>query len=108
MKLSDIPNQAKAWIGAFVALVAVAGMLWSWMGLHTDAEAARHVDDFVDYKSLQYKADKFDRVDRVQREIDRIDYELLTTELSQKQKDYLKTKRGDLVKKIECIQKDEC
>jgi hypothetical protein len=109
MKFTDIPNKVKAWCGAFIAVVAVAGTIFVWIGyLHTDAEAMVHVEDFENYQEQQLKSDKFDRIDRIQREIDRIDYQLLEVELPQHKRDYLTHKREDLVEKTKCIRADTC
>jgi hypothetical protein len=106
---SDISTLVKAITTTFVAVVAALAILWGWGGmLQTDAEAQEHVDDFVDYQKQQFKASKYDRVDRVQREIDRIDFQLLTDDLPAKKIKYLDKKRADSEKKIICIQRDEC
>lgn len=109
MKPTDMPNTVKTWGSAFLVLVAVVTTLLVWASyLHTDAEAFVHIQDFESYQEQQFKADKFDRVDRVQREIDRIDFQLLEETLSETKRDYLKNKRNDLVNKITCIQNDSC
>jgi hypothetical protein len=109
VKFSNIPNSIKAWATAFVALAAVFALAWGWIGyLHTDAEAQEHVEDFQDYQMQQFKSDKYDRADRIQREIDRIDFQLLSDDLLPRERNYLENKRADLVNKIVCIQRDEC
>jgi hypothetical protein len=75
---------------------------------HTDAEAAEHVEKFESYQAQQLKSDKLKRVDEVQRDIDRYDYQLLEVDLPQHKREYLSHKRNDLVAKIRCIQEDNC
>jgi hypothetical protein len=109
VKYADIPNKVKAWGAAFLTAVAVGTTVFVWVSyLHTDAEAAVHVADFQDYQAQQLKSDKYDRVDRIQREIDRIDYQLLDVDLPQHKREYLTHKRTDLVEKIACIREDNC
>jgi hypothetical protein len=106
---SELSTLVKAVATTFIALVAALAIIWGWGGLlQTDAEAQEHKDDFVDYQQQQFKASKYDRVDRVQREMDRIDFQLLTDDLPQKKVKYLEKKRADSVDKIKCIQRDEC
>ena len=113
---ADITGKVKAWTGAFLSVVAVGVVLWNWGGLlHTDAEAQVHVDDFVDYQTRQlaadersYKSDIRDRADRVQREIDRLDYQLLDENLARNKRTYLTNKRTDMVNNIACIRDETC
>ena len=109
MKTSNIPNAVKTWGSAFLVLVAVVTTLLVWASyLHTDAEAFVHIQDFESYQEQQLKSDKFDRVDRVEREIVRLDYQLLDTELAKEKRDYLTRTRADLVEKIKCIRDGTC
>ena len=109
MNFSDVPGSLRVWVTTFITVVAGFTIVYNWVGLlHTDVEAAVHVDDFVGYQEQQLQSDKQDRVDRVKREIDRIDYDLLSEDLSARQREYLENKRRDLAKQIECIRRDEC
>ena len=109
MTFKDFLTDIKAVTSTVAGLAVVVGILWAmYSHFYTDAEAAEHIKEFEGYQQQQYAADKFDRVDRVQREIDRIDYQLLDIDLPQHKREYLMNKRADLVKKIECIRRDEC
>jgi hypothetical protein len=109
MKLPPFLADLKMLAGTIVGIGMACVMLYAVYGhFHTDAEAAQHNEKFESYQEQQYAADKFDRVDRVEREIDRIDYDLLSDELTLKQIDYLKFKREDLKDKIKCIQEENC
>ena len=95
--------------GTIIGIGAASVMLYGVYGhFHTDAEAAQHNEKFESYQEQQLKSDKHDRVDRVQREIDRIDFQLLEVNLPQHKRDYLTHKRKDLTDKIACIQEDNC
>jgi hypothetical protein len=109
VKFSELSTLVKTIAGTFITVVAALAIVWGWGGLlQTDAEAQEHKDDFNSYQMQQFKSDKYDRADRIQREIDRIDYQLLSADLSSEQRQYLNNKRADLVDKIKCIQRDEC
>jgi hypothetical protein len=109
VKYADIPNKVKAWGAAFLTAVAVGTTIFVWVSyLHTDAEAAIHVADFESYQAQQLESDKRKRVDTVQSQIDRYDYQLLDVDLPQVKRDYLTHKRADLVEKIGCIREDNC
>ena len=109
MKFSDVPGTLTTWISTFLTVVAGAGVIWAWTSLlHTDAEAAIHVAVFESSQEAQYDSRKNDRIDRQQREIDRIDYQLLDTELISTKREYLRRKRAELVAKIACIRADTC
>ena len=109
IKWTDIPDRVKNWGGAFLTLVAVSGVLFAWGSLlQTDAEAQEHVNDFHSYQQQQLTSDKNDRVDRVQEQIRRIDFQLLSNELTDVEREYLKNQRQDLKDKEKCIQDNTC
>ena len=109
MKFSDIPGSLTLWGTSFMTTIAVVSAVWVWVSyLHTDAEAQVHIQEYEGYKVQQYAADKFDRIDRVEREIARIDFQLLSEDLSPKEREFLKNKRLDLMAKIQCIREDKC
>ena len=109
IKWTDIPDRVKNWGGAFLTLVAVSGVLFAWGSLlQTDAEAQEHVNDFHSYQQQQINSDKNDRVDRVQEQIRRIDFQLLSKELTDVEREYLKNQRQDLKDKEKCIQDNTC
>ena len=109
IKWTDIPDRVKNWGGAFLTLVAVSGVLFAWGSLlQTDAEAQEHVNDFYSYQQQQINSDKNDRVDRVQEQIRRIDFQLLSKGLTDVEREYLKNQRQDLKDKEKCIQDNTC
>jgi hypothetical protein len=95
--------------GTIVGIAAALAILYGVYGhFHTDAEAAEHVEKFESYQVQQLQSDKLKRVDEVQRQIDRYDYQLLEVDLPQHKREYLSHKRNDLTDKIACIQEDNC
>ena len=106
---ADIPDKVKNWSGAFLAVVAVASMLFAWGSLlQTDAEASEHVAEFHSYQEQQLQSNKNERVDRVESQINDIDFRLLSRDLSDKEVEYLKNQRQDLKDKQKCVQDDTC
>ena len=98
-------------------LVAVIGGLIAlavyWDGWTvTEAEAGQAHQQiqqkFESYQKQQYRADKADRLDRFQREMDRIDYQLISEDLTPHQREYLTNKRRDIEHKIQCVENDTC
>jgi hypothetical protein len=103
------PTTITGWTSMITGIAAVLVILFAaYSHFQTDAEAAQHNDKFESYQEQQFVSDKFDRVDRVEREIARIDYQLISDDLTLKQIDYLKFKRADLKDKIKCIQEENC
>jgi len=106
---ANIPDRVKNWGGAFLTLVAVSGVLFAWGSLlQTDAEAQEHINDFHSYQQQQLKSDKNERVDRIELQTNDIDFRLLSDNLSEKEREYLKNQRQDLKDKQKCIQDDTC
>ena len=109
LNFKELITDIKILSSTLAAIAMITGFGYAVYGhFHTDAEAAVHVLAFEDYQKAQYQADKFDRLDRVQREIDRIDFQLISEDLTSRQREYLESKRRDLEKKMECIRRDEC
>lgn len=104
-------TDVKAVLG-MIAAVGTAGavLIAVYSHFHTDAEAAQHVKDFENYQKQQYLADKQDRIDRHKREVNRIEYQLLSEDLSPKQIEYLNSKKTEMRDLIKCIREDreEC
>jgi hypothetical protein len=95
--------------GTIVGIAAALAILYGVYGhFHTDAEAAQHNEKFESYQVQQLQSDKLKRVDSVQSQIDRYDYQLLEVDLPQHKREYLTHKRNDLVAKVRCIQEDNC
>ena len=87
--------------GWLIGLAAIP-LIW-WLHRLGDAEAATPVSAaFLFYGTEQ------DRIDRHQREIDRIEYQLISEELTDKQRDYLLSKKQELRDLIKCIREDKC
>jgi hypothetical protein len=94
---------------AVTGTVAVIVILFGiYSHFHTDLEAAEHVAEFTDYKVKQFEAFKLDRIDRHQREVDRIEFRLLSDELSEKERAYLVRKIQQLQDQIKCIREEKC
>ena len=113
IQLADIPTKAKAWAGVVTSLAAVVAICVASYGhFMTDAEAADQHQQIVQkqesYQAQQYRADKADRLDRFQREMDRIDFNLISDELTERQREYLTNKRRDIERKMSCVEKDDC
>lgn len=106
---SEISTTIKVVTGTFVSVAAAGALIYGWVGyLHTDAEASEHVKEFYQYQEQQYKSDKYERIDRVDEKIAEIDFQLLSDDLTERERQYLINKRTDLVAKISCIRSDEC
>jgi hypothetical protein len=109
VKLPPFLADLKTIAGTIVGLAAATAVLFAvYSHFHTDAEAAEHVEKFESYQAQQLKSDKLKRVDSVQSQIDRYDYQLLEVDLPQHKREYLTHKRNDLVAKVKCIQEDNC
>jgi len=113
IQLADIPTKAKAWAGVVTSVAAVVAICVASYGhFMTDAEAADQHQQIVQeqesYRAQQYRADKADRLDRFQREIDRIDFQLISDDLPDRQREYLTNKRHDIERKMACVEKDDC
>jgi hypothetical protein len=98
---------------SLAAVVAIAGFVAAgYSHFMTDVEAQEQhqeiTDDFQDYQKQQYVADKQDRLDRVQREVDRLEYDLLDAELTVEQREYKKRLINRQEAKTVCIQEDKC
>ncbi len=111
--LSKIQKILTGIAAAISAVVVIAGfMVAGYSHFMTDAEAAEQhetiIEDFESYQAQQLKSDKLKRVDQIQGQVDRIDYQLLEVELPQHKREYLTHKRGDLGAKVVCIQGDTC
>lgn len=104
-----IGEALKTWPGIITGVAGALVVLYGgYSHFHTDAEASQHIKEFRDYQELQYQADKNDRVDRHQREINRIEYQLLSDDLSAKEREYLASKKEELRDLIKCIREDTC
>jgi len=89
-----------------VAIVAAADVVIDKAGtMQTDEEAQTWRDGHVLTEAEKFKAD---RIDRVERESDRIEYDLLDEELKIKEIDFLKRQLIRNDKKVECIRNDKC
>ena len=113
IQLADIPTKSKAWAGVVTSLAAVVAICVASYGhFMTDAEAADQHQQIVQeqesYRAQIYRADKQDRIDRHTREINRIEYQLISEDLTERQRDYLIGKRTELYSLIDCIRKDLC
>ena len=109
MTLKEFLTDINKMTGTVVGLAAMFGILWAmYSHFYTDAEAAEHIEEFESYQQQQIQTDKFIRIDAAQERIDEIDFALLEDNLSDVKRNYLNKKREDLVKKIECIRRDEC
>ena len=86
-------------IGAIQLVVAVAGEV------QTDGEAQIWREDHVLTEAEKFKAD---RIDRVERENDRIEYDLLDEGLRIKEIDFLNRQLKKNDAKIKCIQEGTC
>jgi len=112
-KLSRVQKVLTGIAASVVAVVTLAGFIVAaYSHFMTDAEAAEQHSEITDsvesYQAQQYRADKQDRVDRINREINRLEYDLLDTEMTTQQREYKKRLIGRQEKKIECIQADQC
>ena len=110
----DKLNQVKGALTAVVAIIAATIALWAywdrWFVSEAEAgeEHAKIQNQFESYQQQQYRAHKSDRLDRFKREINRIDYQLLSQQISAQQREYLQNQRKDVMRKIDCVEKDEC
>lgn len=73
--------------------------------LHTDTEASVWRSDHILTEAEKFKVD---RVDRVTRESDRLEYDLLEHGLTTEQKEFKQRQILKNDKKIDCIQADTC
>ena len=113
IKISELSTTVKTIAGGVTGAVAILGVVYTgYAHFTTDAEASEAhgqiTEELHDYQEQQFKADKADRLDRFQREIDRIDYELISESLTAQQREYLKRKRHDIERKMECVEGGKC
>ena len=113
MKWQEIPKVAQ-WIvvviGAVVALSTTCWAAYSHFQTDIEANASHAAIRSVVAQNQQHQLDVFkqDRVDRHQREIDRIEYQLISEDLTPEQREYLTSKREELRELIKCIRLDNC
>ena len=89
-----------------VAIIAAADVVIDKAGsVQTDEEAYVWRSGHVLTEAEKFKAD---RIDRVERESDRIEYDLLDETLKIKEVDFLKRQLNKNDLKIKCIQDDKC
>ena len=89
-----------------VAIVAAADVaIEKASSVQTDEEAQIWRSDHILTEAEKFKAD---RVDRVQRESDRVEYDLLDSTLLPEQKAFMERQLIKNDKKIECIRDDKC
>ena len=92
--------------GGLVAVIAAADVIVEKAGtVQMDIEAEVWRKGHILTEAQKFKAD---RIDRVERENNRIDFDLLDESLKIKEIDFLKRQLIKNDKKIECIQRDEC
>ena len=109
MTFKEFVTDINKMTGTVVGLAAMVGVMWAmYSHFYTDLEAAEHIEEFRDYQQQQYMADKFEREDRVQEQIDEIDFTLLEEDLPERKREYLKHKREELVDKMKCIREETC
>ena len=113
IKISELSNPVKALAAPAVAFVTIGGFVAAAYGhFQTDAEALFTHDairlDVAQKEQNQLDVYKQSRIDRHQREIDRIEFQLLSDDLTGKQVAYLNRKVSELVQLIACIRRNEC
>jgi hypothetical protein len=110
----ELADQRRAGITAVVAIIAALAALavywdgWTVSEVEAAQEHEKITQRFESYQAQQYRADKADRIDRFQREIDRIDFQQISDELTERQREYLTNKRRDIERKMTCVEKDDC
>ena len=100
-----------------LALIVAIGAAWTVLGGIYDhfekssaarAEHAALEQHQVEFEEATYKALKQDRVDRLERENQRIKVDLANPHLEEWERNQAKENRAENNLKIECIRKDEC
>lgn len=90
----------------FTVLVAAINIVVGWASeIQYDKEAQIWRSDHVLTEAQKFKAD---RIDRVQRENDRLEYDLLDNTLSVEQRQFKTRQIEKNDKKIECIREGTC
>lgn len=108
-KFKELSTGVQLLSGTAVALATLVGMgAVGYDHFHTDAEAAEHVKDFESFQIQQRKERKIDRVELLKLKKAEIDYQLLSNDLNELQRQYLTNQRSDLDKQIRCIETGEC
>ena len=96
-------------VSGAVGLVAVVAagdlVIDKASSMQTDKEAQEWRQGHILTEAEKFKAD---RVDRVQRESDRLEYDLLDNKLTPEQKTFKQRQLNKNDKKIECIRNDKC
>lgn len=122
--IGRVPKWA-AWLaGLLGSFSVIGGTAWAaYSHFHTDAEAAAGYNkikqeystmvaevagDLAQYQEKTYTQFKNDRIDRHQREINRIEYQLLDPGLTPQQREYLLRRIQELRETIACIRRGEC
>ena len=113
MKWSELSKKVQTLAiitGSVTALAATAYGAYSHFQTDAEANASHSAIRTVVAQNQQQQIDVFkeDRLDRHQREISRIEYQLLSDELTDKQREYLKRKIEELRELIKCIRQDKC
>ena len=91
--------------GITITIAAADVIVEKANSVQMDIEAETWRKGHILTESERFKAD---RIDRVERESNRIEYDLLDESLKIKEIDFLKRQLIKNDKKIECIQRDEC
>lgn len=113
MKWSDLSKTVQALSATVGAIIVIGGaVIASYTHFQTASAAEKQHKDIYEEIDKNQKAQmarfKNDRVDRHTREIKRLEYKLLSEELTDKQMDYIRMQIKELNATIQCIREEKC